>query len=258
MELSLDPKFLEGLRKTRLEKKISLQDIAGATRINVRFLEAIEQGELDILPKPYIKAFIKQYAQYIGYDEKTVSAQLEDYDARQRPEQQQEVTTAQSGASGAKINTPKLKTMFLSLAIIGGIALFVYLLLSVFSTSDEPVAERPFQDVIREMEEHAQQTTIEPIDSPAIAETEPRDSVSLAVTTIDTVWVTITVDNLVQEEFIFPPGRQQEWKAANDFMMTVGNAGGISITVNDDSIGVLGDSGQVVRNLHITRDGIQR
>ncbi len=254
----MDPKFLDELRKTRLEKKISLQDIAGATRINVHFLEAIEQGNLDILPKPYIKAFIKQYAQYIGYDDKKVRAQLEDYDARQRPEQQQEVSAAQTGASDLKINTPKLKTMFLSLAIIGGIALFVYLLISVFSTSEESVAERPFQDVIREMEEHAQQTTIEPVDSPAIAETEPRDSVSLSVTTIDTVWVTITVDNLVQEEFIFPPGRQQEWKAANDFMMTVGNAGGISITVNDDSIGVLGDPGQVVRNLHITRDGIQR
>jgi len=255
----LDPKLLEELRKTRLEKKITLQDIAGATRINVRFLEAIEQGNLDILPKPYIKSFIKQYAQYIGYDEKRLTALLEEPNVESgQPKQPQEASSAETDKPGRKIDTPKVKTMFLSLAIIGVLALLVYFLIGVFTTSEEPVAERPFQDVIREIEEEAEQTAIEPVDSPATTEIEQRDSVSLAVTAIDTVWITITVDNLMQEEYIFPPGAQREWKAINDFMVTVGNAGGISIMVDDDSIGVLGEVGQVIRNLHITRDGIQR
>ncbi len=253
------PKFIEELRKTRLDKKITLQDISGATRINIRFLEAIEQGNFDILPKPYVKAFIKQYARYVGLDENMVISQFEEHKKQSQPEEYIEPAAAETSKPLIEsINTPKIKTMFLSLAVIGGLALFIYLLITVFGTTEEPIVERPFQDVVREIEEHAERTAIAPVDSPTMAEYELRDSISLAVIAIDTVWLTITVDNIVQEEYIFPPGRRREWKAANDFLMTVGNAGGMSITVNDDSIGVLGTAGQVLRNLHITRDGIQR
>lgn len=255
----MDPKFIKDLKQLRLEKKISLQDISGATRINVRFLEAIERGDFDILPKPYIRSFIKQYAKYIGFDENRVIAQFEEYN--RNVHQNGNDTTADSEKTKPAldpVNDPKLKTVFLSLAVIGGIALVVYLVITIFSTTEEPVAERPFQDVVREIEEQAEQTTIEPLDSPATAQPEQEDSVSLAVTAIDSVWLTITVDNVLQQEYIFPPGRSREWKAANEFLLTVGNAGGVSIAVNDDSIGVLGSPGQVLRNLLITRDGIRR
>jgi len=255
----LDPKLIEQLRKTRLEKKITLDDIYSATRINKRFLEAIEQGNFDILPKPYVRSFIKQYARYIGFDENKILAQFEEQKEHQPVERREEPDeTKRYTQIEDSVNTPRLKTLFLSLAIIGGLALIGYLLFGVFSSSDEPIVERPFQEVVREIEEHAEQTTIEPVDSPGIAALEERDSLLLAVTAIDTVWLTITIDNVSQQEYIFPPGTRREWKALNDFLVTVGNAGGVSIFVNDDSIGVLGETGQVVRNLHITHDGIQR
>ena len=250
---------IEELRKTRLEKNITLQDISAATRINVRFLEAIEQGEFDILPKPYVKAFIKQYARHIGFDEQKIIELFEEYKKQAEPQESGEKSdTVKSKAPDISFSTPKLKNLFLSLAVLGGIALIIYLGISVFDSPEETVAERPFQDVVREIEEHADRTSIEPVDSLLIRRSEPVDSVSLAVTAIDTVWLTITVDNVMQNEYIFPPGRSQQWKAANGFLMTVGNAGGVSVTINDDSIGVLGNPGQVLRNLQITHDGIQR
>lgn len=255
----MELKFLKDLRQLRLDKNISLQDIAGATRINVRFLEAIEQGDFDILPEPYVKSILNQYAKYIGFDHNELIAHYDEYKESSREGGDENTVRKKKNKTAREpINTPKLKMVFLSLALIGLIALLVYLFLTYLGATDEPVVERPFLDVVREVEEEAEQNAIEPIDTPAAEPFEQPDSVSLIVTALDSVWLTITVDNLIQEEFIFPPGRNREWTAANEFLLTVGNAGGVSIVVDGDTIGVLGSPGQVMRNLHITRDGIRR
>lgn len=54
----------------RRRKGISLHEIAGATKIGVNYLEAIEQGEFSQLPGGiYSTSYIRQYAQAIDYDE---------------------------------------------------------------------------------------------------------------------------------------------------------------------------------------------
>ncbi|OCT13753.1 hypothetical protein A8709_19425 [Paenibacillus pectinilyticus] len=57
------------LRKTRLEKKISLDDLQEVTKIRKRYLEAIEEGNYKVLPGSfYVRAFIKSYAEALGLD----------------------------------------------------------------------------------------------------------------------------------------------------------------------------------------------
>ncbi|WP_409340909.1 RodZ domain-containing protein [Paenibacillus sp. MBLB4367] len=57
------------LRKARLEKGISLEDLQEVTKIRKRYLEAIEEGNLKVLPGTfYIRAFIKSYAEAVGLD----------------------------------------------------------------------------------------------------------------------------------------------------------------------------------------------
>ncbi|MEC0231497.1 helix-turn-helix domain-containing protein [Paenibacillus alba] len=57
------------LRKTRLEKKISLEDLQEVTKIRKRYLEAIEEGNYKVLPGSfYVRAFIKSYAEAVGLD----------------------------------------------------------------------------------------------------------------------------------------------------------------------------------------------
>jgi len=66
--------FCEELKAIRESKNISVQDISKETRINVIFIEAIEAGNLSILPQTYMRAFIKSYAKCIGLNpEETVS-----------------------------------------------------------------------------------------------------------------------------------------------------------------------------------------
>jgi cytoskeleton protein RodZ len=54
----------------RQNRGISLQQIAASTKISVRSLEAIEQGEFGKLPGGiYSTSYIRQYARAIDYDE---------------------------------------------------------------------------------------------------------------------------------------------------------------------------------------------
>ncbi len=59
----------EVLRKARQEKGMSLAEVQEATKIQRRYLEAIENGNFDVLPGHfYVRAFIKSYAEAVGLD----------------------------------------------------------------------------------------------------------------------------------------------------------------------------------------------
>jgi cytoskeletal protein RodZ len=64
-----------GLATIRRNRGISLQQIAESTKISVRSLEAIEQGEFRKLPGGiYNTSYIRQYARAIDYDESAILA----------------------------------------------------------------------------------------------------------------------------------------------------------------------------------------
>src|SRR4029078_6990279 len=59
--------FGEELRREREIRGISLKEIADATKISKRFLEAIERNDHRTLPAPvFTRGFVRQYARYRG------------------------------------------------------------------------------------------------------------------------------------------------------------------------------------------------
>ncbi len=69
-----DQNFL-GLAAIRRNRGISLRQIAESTKIGIRALEAIEQGEFRKLPGGiYTTSYIRQYARAIDYDEAVILA----------------------------------------------------------------------------------------------------------------------------------------------------------------------------------------
>lgn len=55
------------LKEARLAKGISLNEIAASTRINLRILESIEEGNIEQLPqKTFVRGFVQTYARYLN------------------------------------------------------------------------------------------------------------------------------------------------------------------------------------------------
>lgn len=65
------------LKAAREARDLSLADISGKTKIQLRFLAAIEAGNLDELPAPvYIQGFIQRFAEVLGLNANAISPLL--------------------------------------------------------------------------------------------------------------------------------------------------------------------------------------
>jgi len=70
--------FGENLRREREMRGIGLQEISQATKIGARMLDAIETERFERLPGGvFNRAFVRQYARYLGLDEEHVVADFD-------------------------------------------------------------------------------------------------------------------------------------------------------------------------------------
>lgn len=117
------------LKQARLEKGYSLNDVQQITKIQKRYLVAIEEGDFDVLPGDfYTRAFIRQYADVVGVD----SDELLNQHKSEVPNPQTEVETKTAPSSNKKplnkkndagnnllrSNLPKILVIILVLAIV--------------------------------------------------------------------------------------------------------------------------------------------
>ena len=55
--------FYLQFKDKRKELNKELSDIATSTKINIKYLNAIEEGNFDVLPTVYIRLFLRTYAE---------------------------------------------------------------------------------------------------------------------------------------------------------------------------------------------------
>jgi cytoskeleton protein RodZ len=121
------PAFGENLRREREMRGVSLEEISSATKISLRFLEAIEREDFSKLPGGiFSRSFIRSYARYLGLDEERVVAEFQlaarpqvDFDLHRMPSGK-----ASSGRTGAR--TPLIATLVAVVLLVGGYVLFRY------------------------------------------------------------------------------------------------------------------------------------
>ena len=250
--------FFQELKRAREEKRVSLSEIADRTLINVRYLEAIERGETSILPEAYVRAFIKEYAAAIGLDG---AETLRRFDESRHAEEEaaaprEHVHTPLPAKphvfplEPAKFMTPRMATIGVAAAVVAVAAILAWNLFSP-GTPPPPTTEIPFQNMVKEQEEQA--AAAHPAPPPPVRRA---DSLTLAASVSDTVWMSITVDSLPPREYIFHPGARPAWRAGSRFLLTLGNAGAMSFTLDGQQLGTLGRKGSVVRNAQLTRQSL--
>jgi len=270
--------FSDELRKERVAKDISLADISRKTHINVKYLEAIEQGSFDILPQTYVRAFIREYALIIGLPPESVLKKFDvmvggkysvengtmigsGYSGTSTPSlpDQAAVPPQRPGGQPEFIRQNDTRTIAIvigAVAVVCGLIYFMY----DYATQDQkvPVAqETPFQDVVKEQEKQIvpQQAAL---DTFAALQAPPKpDSLALHGVATDTVWVSISRDGAPPQNSIVPPRASRTWIAAKKFAITLGNAGGMRFTLNGTDLGKLGKRGAVLRNYMLTSESLK-
>lgn len=78
----------EKLRNARIEHGYTIDDLQKKTKIQKRYLAAIEEGKFDQLPGDfYVRAFVKQYADSVGLDSTALLKEYSNEIPRVQPEE---------------------------------------------------------------------------------------------------------------------------------------------------------------------------
>ena len=278
--------FSQELKQVREKSGITLQTVASKTRIDMKFLEALEEGNFNFLPELYVKAFIKQYAKVVGLDEdETIekyniakeggdrqptdkSKALEDDEGNNqkdkiKPEKPAEPTksfvdenTNQQSASG----NSKKQNPYLILGIaLGAIVVSVLVFFLFINNGDEIIVEeKPYEEVLQEtpsrfIEELSDTTKKNDI----TGSLEELTLIIANVDSVDSAWVYVISDGITPNEFLLLPKRSTTVTANDNFRFTLGNSGVIKLVFNDEEIAFDGGRG-AVRHFKLDRNGLER
>jgi cytoskeleton protein RodZ len=77
----------------------------------------------------------------------------------------------------------------------------------------------------------------------------------LRVQAREPTWIRVTIDGHLAKDLLLQPGQTVEWSAQTGFTVTLGNAGGVALTLNGHDLPALGKSGQVIRNIRLPSQG---
>jgi len=265
-------KLGEELKAAREQQDITLQQIFNKTRIDMKFLNAIESGNFKVMPDVYIRAFIREYAKSIDLDGNTILRKYEiAKEGREIGEEDiQEIEREQAGKkdSVAKefstqnpsgnndVNGDNNNILIGIYAVAGLAAIFIIYLLFFDSKDQEIITEKPYQEVLKETKtrfevpEDKKKEEVKPV-VPAL-----QDSLNLIIIASDTCWIGGKIDNGSDIDFLLYPGRKKILKAKTQFYIIAGNAGGIELLLNGKKLNYSGRTGRVI--LTINSEGVVR
>lgn len=281
-------KFTEELKAKREEAGITLQNVAAKTRIDIKFLDALEDGNFNFLPELYVKAFIKQYAKVIGLDEeetvqkyilakegkqepvveeKSAKTKLEDdkpanEDVKKTVESEKPVKSFVDHNENKKENEHDKKReqqLIIGGSAIGGILLLLLIyFLFISNGEDIIVEEKPYDEVLQEAPERFVEKK-----NDKVVETNTElitQDLTLTITNIDSTdssWVMVVVDDKSTEDFLLLPNISKTIKANKNFTFTLGNSGVVKLIFNNDTLDFEGSRG-AVRYFKLDINGLER
>ena len=139
--------FYNKYKKFRIENNIDLKDISKRTKIDLKYLRALEKGKFADIPPVYVKLFFKAYISEIGVDINEALFELHSFlNQKSNGKSFNSSRDNQSKDSNflRKVNSENL----FNSAVFVGIALFlIYLSISV--NSNYQISQKDFEDELR-------------------------------------------------------------------------------------------------------------
>ncbi len=229
------------LKKERELRGISLKEIADTTKINIRYLRALEEDNFDMLPGNFfIKSIIKAYSGYIGLEEEVIldhfhhTIQTKKEETKEQPKEQIPPT-----------EVPRKFKLFLRIA--GYSIIFIIALVIIFFLLK---GKKSFS--INEYTATTALLSPENTSSLILKSIIPTDGMILEMTFHQETWIEIFADGKFSFTGLKQPGEQLFSTAKNEFLIHIGNAGGFTYSINGIPGEPLGKPGQVIKNLRVT------
>lgn len=279
--------FFENLKQIRESKNISLEEISKRSRLPLKYLKDIEKGTLENLPKGYDRIFFKRYLKEIGEDKEEIwkdfnlffgTGTLEkdvtyssDVKRIEKPEKIEilEEEKEQSSEKGKRptfieelklrLNLDKLYKYFwiiITVIVLGIIGYFAYQQYLFVKNSPMEVKEVSVSDYISEMQRQDSILTQQLTENTEIG-TESTGTLRVEIHSIERTWIREIRDQKDTTDYILIPGLRRRIEASQSVDLMLGRADGVNIWLNDDSLGVMGESDEVIIRLLLTNKGIE-
>lgn len=270
-------KFAHELKKAREKADITLQNLSARSRLDIKFLQSMEKGDFLFLPELYVKAFIKDYAKFVGIDENETIKKYEaakkgiDYnknkdeteseivqtEKKEKPDVKEKLfggqqnNTIQNNQFSTGFNLFSDKKNIKILAIVGGVILLIIIALLIFNSNNQPeiiIKEKPYEEIRKENQQRF-------VEDKTNIKIKKEDSLELIISATDTSWIKVKSNTSGPKEFILFPGSKININSNEKFVMIIGNSGGITLNLNGNELNISGKD-KLVKYLIITKKGI--
>lgn len=243
------------LKREREMRGVSLREIADATKISMRYLGALETGEARLLPAPvFVRGFVREYARYLGIDsddavdrymrsigalEKQEEAELR----KQHPALKDYDPTQDEGKVRAIITG--VVVLLLAGLLTASIWFFRQSLAEMVGFGESPAD--PAVEAAREGGPIPRAIQPEQATDTAGAESDVRP-MHMVLEFRSPTWIHLLVDGETAVQETVNTGSVREFDAKEQIeIRTIGNAGGVTITIDGKELPPLGREREVVR-----------
>ena len=249
------------LKKIRLEKGLSLEDVQKKTKIHLNILKAIEGDSLSDLSPIYLKGFLKIYAKFLGVDPKDY---ITDYKEPNAPAQ----SASQSEPGPTLVKHPRINLSSFRISrrlkrAIVLIIVFVFVAVGLFKLGKfisykhkqhsvqlkHPVA-RIYVPVVKKERKPQKQVA-------ADRASKVFSGIRLTIRANQNCWISLKSDGKVVFQRVLEKGRSLTWQAKDRIEFSVGNAAAVELEVNEQHFANLGRNGQALKNIVVTKEGLK-
>jgi cytoskeleton protein RodZ len=232
------PSFGENLKRQRELRGIELREISEATKISLRFLQALETDRVDILPGGiFRRSFVREYARHVGLDADRLVAEFAHAHGDDAPEKK----AAHSPSAGF------YRRLFLAVALAAAGAGAWGITRGSVRPAVVPIVAVARPQVFAS--DGLLSATSQPV-------TPVAGSMVLTLTAREDCWVRVEAEGRVLLEATLASGRSETVQTASEMVLSVGNAAALDVRINDRLAQPLGARGEVRKNIVINKESL--
>ena len=258
--------LFERLKTIRVEKGIRIESISEKSRIQLKYLQAMENGDLLSIPEVYDKLFFRSYLRFLSVDNE--EAYFEEFLVFRNKIRLDKTTTMINISEPPKDAVKKIfshRNLFVILPVLLILGLLAILLMNtemIGNFSAGKVQEIDIKNVVQRIEatEQAKLDSINRLNAAKLdsADTAKMDSskLSLRITAKIKTWFRMITDKSDTSEYLLNPGQKVSASAHHTFEFLIGRADGLNFDLNGRVLGTAGKDSTVVRYMRIDSSGV--